>query len=96
MADEDPAVDPLFLGMTRPAMVLGVTYTFFIINVCLTAVVFISSGNLWFLLLCVPLHAAGYLICLKDPRMFDLWRIKMTKTMRCRNRRFWKANSYAP
>ncbi|MAZ77301.1 MAG: type VI secretion protein [Legionellaceae bacterium] len=94
--DEAVAVDPLFLGMTRPPMVAGVTYTFFVINGMATTIIFLGSGSLWAWLLGIPMHVAGYLLCLKDPRIFDLWRVKLLKTSTCRNRSFWHCNSYRP
>lgn len=93
---EAPEIDPLFLGMTRPPMVKGVTYSFFVLNVTGTTILFLASGNLLAFLVGLPLHVIGYLMCLKDPRLLDLWRVKLTKTMLCRNRKFWKANSYRP
>ena len=36
--------DILFLGLTRPAMVFGVTYSFLVVNVLSTGLMFIWSG----------------------------------------------------
>ena len=91
-----PVIAPLFLGMTRPPMIKGVTYTFFVANVTITTILFLASNNLAAFLVGPPVHIVGYLMCLKDPRLFDLWRIKLTKTTLCRNRQFWRANSYQP
>lgn len=94
--DHAIAVDPLFLGMTRPPMVAGVTYTFFVINGMMTTIIFLASNSLWAWLIGIPIHVAGYLMCLQDPRIFDLWRVRLLKTPACRNRPFWLSNSYRP
>ena len=51
--------DVLFLALTRPPMVFGVTYTFLVVNVLLTGLVFIWSGNLWAILMAGPIHHCG-------------------------------------
>lgn len=94
--DEKVEMDPLFLSMTRPPMVMGVTYTFFVVNGMLTTIAFLAINSLWAFLLGIPLHLVGYLLCLKDPRIFDIWRTRLFKTPMTRNRSFWQANSYRP
>ena len=41
-------------------------------------------------------HAVGYIVCLREPRIFDLWLTKVTRCPRVRNWRRWGCNSYAP
>ena len=94
--DEKVEMDPLFLGMTRPPMVLGVTYTFFVINAMVTVISFLALNNLFAFLIGFPVHIVGYLLCLKDPRIFDIWRVRLLKTPMIRNRSFWRSNSYSP
>ena len=88
--------DILFLAMTRPPMVFGVTYTFLVVNVLVTGLVFIWSGNLWLLLLGGPVHLAGYVSCLGEPRRFDLWTVRLRYALPAQTRFFWGANSYRP
>lgn len=88
--------DLLFLGLTRPTMLGGVTYSFFIINAMLTTILFLGSGKLLMMFGSVPIHLVGYLICLRDPRSFDVLLVKFKKCMQCRNRRVHRANSYDP
>jgi type IV secretion system protein VirB3 len=88
--------DPLFLGLTRPAMLFGVTQSFFVINamVCMTA--FLGTGSFLPLFIGAPLlHGVGYLACLRDARTFDIWFAK-ARFLQCRNRHYWLANSYDP
>jgi type IV secretion system protein VirB3 len=94
--DKTTGADPLFLGLTRPAMVWGVPQPFFVMNGMLSMIVFLMSNSFVPLLIGAPLiHGLGYLACLREVRMFDLWRIK-ARFLRCRNRRYWGANSYDP
>lgn len=94
--NESVDVDPVFLGMTRPPMVMGVTFSFFVINGMATTIAFLALGNLLAFLVGIPVHVIGYLLCLKDPRIFDIWRVRIIKTPITRNKNFWRANSYAP
>jgi type IV secretion system protein VirB3 len=91
--------DVLFVGMTRPSMKWGVTYSAFIVNVVLTMEAFILTKNLAWLLACVPIHGLFYLICLYEPRFFDLLQLwGRTRFLPWCNGtiRFWQANSYSP
>ena len=88
--------DILFLGLTRPPMVFGVTYTFLVVNVLMTGLVFIWSGNLWAILLAAPIHLVGYVACLRDPRRFDVWFVRLRYALPAQTRFFWGANSYRP
>lgn len=75
--------DPLFQGLTRPAMILGVSYMYFVINSVINMVVFINTGNFLNLFVIAPaVHAIGYLICLREPRAVELFVIKTGKTWR--------------
>ena len=97
MTDEEPIeVDALFLGMTRPPMAFGVTYTFLVINLMAATMAFLALNSLFAFLIGVPVHIAGYLLCLKDPRLFDIWRVRLLKTPPNRNQAYWRANSYSP
>ena len=91
-----PQPDILFLGLTRPVMVFGVTYTFLVVNLLVVGLVFIWSGNLWALLLAAPIHLAGYVTLLRDPRRFDVWFVRLRYALPAQTRFFWGANSYRP
>jgi type IV secretion system protein VirB3 len=42
------------------------------------------------------LHVVGYLGCLRDPRFFDIWGVKLRHCPRVKNHWFWRMNSYRP
>ena len=91
--------DPLFVGMTRPSMVWGVTYPALMFNIVLITESFIVTKNLVWLLAFVPVHGVLYLVCLYEPRFFDLlqlWGRTRLPAMLGGNLRYWRANSYSP
>ncbi|RYH50967.1 MAG: type IV secretion system protein VirB3 [Alcaligenaceae bacterium] len=91
--------DPLFIGMTRPPMVWGVTYSAMMFNIILTAESFIVTKNLVWLLAFMPIHGVLYLVCVYEPRFFELlqqWGGTRLPAILRGNVRFWKANSYCP
>jgi type IV secretion system protein VirB3 len=81
--------------LTRPQMFAGVTYSFFIINAAITTEAFLVTKSFLALPLALLIHAIGYLACLREPRVFDLWLTKVSKCPRVRNWKRWGCNSYA-
>ena len=93
---DNTTVDPLFLGLTRPAMIWGVPQPIFVLNGMFSMIAFLVSNSFYPLLIGAPaIHGLAYLICLKDVLTFDIWLVK-TRFLRCLNRRYWGANSYDP
>ena len=90
--------DPLFQGLTRPTMILGVSYMYFVINAMISMVTFINMQSFKILLIVAPtIHLLGYLICAKEPRAIELLILKVNKGFRCLNRGFHGyTNSYDP
>lgn len=86
---------PLHRALTRPQMFAGVTYSFFIINAALTTEAFLITRSFMALPIALVVHAIGYLVCLREPRVFDLWITKVSRCPRVRNFRRWRCNSYA-
>jgi len=90
--------DPLFAGITRPAMKWGVTYSALLLNGVTTMEMFLLTRNLLWLLICLPIHGMFWLLCKNEPRFFDLlflWARTRGPGL-LGNVRFWKANSYSP
>lgn len=88
------ARDTLFVGLTRPQMLGGVTYSFFVINLVLSTEAFLIFRSVWALALALVVHGVGWVACLREPRIFDLWLIRAARCPRVRNYRFWQCNSY--
>ncbi len=90
------ARDPVFTALTRPQMFAGVTYSYFVLNGIVMAELFLIFKSIWVLPLALIIHFAGYLACLKEPRIFDLWMTRASRNPRVRNHRLWGCNSYRP
>ena len=88
------ARDPLFVALTRPQMFAGVTYTFFIINGVVSTEFFLIFKSAWAIVFALIVHGIGWLACLREPRIFDLWITRLSRCPRVRNYRFWRCNSY--
>ena len=88
--------DPLFVALTRPQMFAGVTYSYFILNAVLATELFLIFRSLWVLAAAVVVHLAGMLLCLREPRFFDLWLTRIGRCPRVRNYSIWRCNSYRP
>ena len=90
--------DPLFVGVTRPPMRWGVTYAALLLNMVTCLEVFLLTKNLLTLLLCFPVHGVCVLLCLRDPRIFDLvlsWgRTRLPQALG--NLRYWRASCSSP
>ena len=87
---------PLFTALTRPQMFAGVTYSYFIINAVIAAELFLVFRSIWVLPLALIIHGVGMLLCLREPRIIDLWLTRIGKCPRVRNHKIWRCNSYRP
>jgi len=89
--------DTLFIGVTRPALALGVPYAALLVNALLTLELFLTTKNLLWLLVCIPIHGLSWLACLAEPRFFEL--LAVWGQIRARGgrgaARAWRARSYA-
>lgn len=88
--------DVVFGALTRPQMFAGVTYGFFVLNAVVTTEIFLITKSPWALLAALVGHLIGYLACLKEPRIFDLWLTRISRNPRTRNWQAWRCNSYRP
>lgn len=88
--------DPLFQGLARPPMIMGVSYMYFVVNAVVCLVAFIQTGNFIVLFFAAPImHGIGYMICLKEPRQMELLVLRAGKGTKCVNRMYHgNTNSY--
>ncbi|MBL6748937.1 MAG: VirB3 family type IV secretion system protein [Nevskia sp.] len=96
MNEERTTRDPLVVGMTRPLMLLGVTYSYFVLEGMAVTVLFLMGNSLLYLLLILPLHTAGVLLCKWDPRFFDILLRVAQHARPVRNRPLYRCNLYLP
>jgi len=101
MEDDRIDIDPLFTGMTRPPLTMGVPVEFFGINFVIFGIGMIlfmslTGKALFFVLISLPLHVAAVMATEKDPHWMNVWLTRLNKCAPIQNRRFWKSNSYKP
>ena len=77
-------------------MFAGVTYSFFVINGVIATELFLIFHSVWVLLVAVVIHLVGMVLCVREPRIFDLWLTKASRCPRVRNYSIWRCNSYRP
>lgn len=100
MSERNPGLvcDALFVAATRPPMRWGVTYAALLFNLVFTMEAFLLTKNLLTLLVALPIHGVCALLCLREPRIFDLlvlW--GRTRLMaHVGNFRLWRASSASP
>lgn len=88
--------DPIFRALTRPQMVAGVTYPFFVLNGLLAAELFLIFKHVLALLPALFIHGIGYAAHLRDPFVMSLWLTRLRRCQAVPNRRLWDANVYVP
>lgn len=88
--------NPLFLGLTRPPMLFGVSYTFATINGLISLLAFVITTKFFYILVLLPAtHIVAWFICLKEPRALELFIAKYSKCNVCKNRSYHNGtNSY--
>lgn len=94
--------DQVFLGLTRPPMFFGITDAYAVFMVVVVMIVFLGLGGIkgiaWGLFCCAPaLYIFGYAMCERDPRIFQLWMVKLGHFSTGRRRQsFWGGASFDP
>lgn len=86
--------DSLFIGLTRPPLLFGVSYTFAILNAMCCLMSYVMTSNFLYLLALFPIHFLGYYFSLKEPLFIELFKIKGQKCSKSKNKFFHGANSY--
>lgn len=88
--------DPVFTALTRPQMVLGVTYGLVVVNAVACAELFVLFKAFWVLGAAAVFHAFAWVACRDEPHIFDIWRVRAAKCRRSRAWRLWRCNAYRP
>lgn len=94
MDSDRPMSDPLVLGMTRPLMIFGVTYSYCVIEAMAVTVLFLVGNHLAYLLAVLPLHVVGALLCRWDAHYFDILVRAVRLARPVANRRIHRCNRY--
>ncbi|MGF7152247.1 type IV secretion system protein VirB3 [Sphingomonas zeicaulis] len=88
--------DRVFVALTRPQMFAGVTYSYFVGNAVIATEAFLIFRTAWALAIALGIHLIGVVLCVREPRFFDLWLAKVGRCPRVRNHAIWRCNSYRP
>jgi type IV secretion system protein VirB3 len=88
--------DILFVALTRPQMLLGVPFGYAVANAVITTELFLLFQSFLVIIAALIVHAVGWVLCLRDPHVFNLWLVKARRCPRVANYRLWRCNSYRP
>lgn len=88
-------VDMLFLGLTRPSMLFGVSYTVVLANFFVCMMYFVLTSDFKGFGAMPIIHGIAYVLSEKEPLFLELFMIKQQKCNRCKNRLYHGlTNSY--
>jgi type IV secretion system protein VirB3 len=88
--------DPLFVGLTRPSMIFGVSIQYAMLNLMISVTIFIQKSSIYIIFIAAAVHLVGYILCFKDPRFMELYLNYSGKCNQCYNKSLYGANSYIP
>ncbi len=93
--------DELYVGLTRPPMFYGITDAYLIFMVFAITLIFLGLGGLRGILYgaasAPALYVFGYVMCEREPRVFQLWQVKLAYFSRARRRSaWWGGGSFDP
>lgn len=90
-------LDDLAVGLTRPAMVFGVTLTVAFLNLVLCSLAYVYTQTLYVIPIFAILHLVAIRISMKEPRFLEIYMRWINRTPPLLNYRFWgNCNSYLP
>ena len=86
--------DQLFVGLTRPTLIFGVSLPYAMLNIMGSITYFIQSSSIKVLFVALVAHMVGYILCFKEPLFMELYLNKVSKCNKCVNKTYYGANSY--
>lgn len=87
--------DPLFIGLTRPSMIFGVSIQYAMLNLMVGVTLFIQKTSIYILFIAGVVHLFGYILCFREPRFMELYLNYAAKCNQCPNKSYYGANSYS-
>ena len=93
--EEQLHISPIFTGLTRPPMVMGVTLDYMSISFMIAICGFIMAGNILYMVLYLPLHIFGWVACKIDHNIFRIL-FKKLECLNTPNKKIWGCQSYEP
>ena len=87
-------LDPLFVGLTRPTLFLGVNQKFVMLNGFASISYFIQTSDVMVIIIATLIHMVGYILSFKEPLFIELFMVRQQKCSKCPNKMYHGANSY--
>ena len=93
--------DYVYLGLTRPPMLHGVTDVYLVFMSVAVMMIFLGFGGIRGILYSVAaapaLYVFGYALCEKDARIFQIWGVRLANFSQAQRRAsYWGGNSFDP
>lgn len=92
---EHEGTNPLFQGLTRPSMMLGIPLEAFMATIFATGILFLMGG-LIYLLTFVPFYLTCRIVTAFEPRIFELVSLWLQTKGSATTRSIWQCSSYSP
>ena len=86
--------DPLFVGLTRPTLIFGVSMQYAMVNMIISGIYYIQTSSIKSILIGAVVHIIGYILCFKEPRFMELYMHKLGKFNQNPTKSYYGANSY--
>ncbi len=80
--------DALFLGLTRPVLIGGVTFAYFASEILISILIFIMTSNFKVFLVSIITHIFGMVLCKREPLAVDMLLTKIQKTPTTLNKNY--------
>lgn len=65
-------INPIFLALTKPPMMLGVTVDYLMMTGMFSFILFMFTHRIALLLVFIPLYVAGWAVCYQDANQFKV------------------------
>ena len=93
--------DLLYVGLTRPPMLAGITDVYAVFFLIMEVLIFVGVGGgqglTWAIIMAPVLYCFGYLMCLHDPRIFQIWQVRLSRFgAASRRKKYWGGPSFDP
>ena len=85
--------DMLFLGLTRPSMILGVSYMVVAVYFLIGVMGFVLTSDFRFFAMMPIVHLLAYVASEKEPLFLDLFMVRQQNCNKCKNRMYHKFNN---
>lgn len=86
---------PLFIGLTRAPRKLGLPLSYLVLWLCGSMLVFLAMDSAWVLLPSLITYGVLRVLAEREPHLFEIWMIVVTKTPLTWTRRIWGGDSYS-